>query len=238
MKLDDRPALHLLPALLLITLLAGCASQPKTVKQIDRLDAVDDQKPTLLVMTPDVKYYLVTAGGVSQPHGQWTEAARRHFQNAPLEFAERRGTNLAMLPDDINLGEAEIAYQKLYSAVGLTILTHHYGSLPLPSKQGSFDWSLGNGVKEIGDKYHADYALFSYYRDYQASGGRIAFAMLAALAGVGVGTGAEGGFAALVDLRSGEIVWFNVVQAGSGELREAQSARTVVQQLFADLPER
>ena len=32
----------------------------------------------------------------------------------------------------------------------------------------------------------ADYALFSFYRDFQASGGRMAFAFVAAMAGVGM----------------------------------------------------
>ncbi len=230
---------HIRPlmGILLITLLAGCATQSRTVKQIDRLQAVDQNKPKLLVMTPDVKYYLLTAGGVSQPHGDWTDAARRNFENALVDFAESRGTDLVMIPDDINLDETEIAYQKLYSAVGISILNHYYGVLKLPTKQGSFDWSLGNGVREIGEKYDADYALYSYYRDYQASGGRIAFAVLAAAAGVGISAGSESGFAALVDLRTGDIVWFNLVSAGSGELREPQGAHTVVRQLFEDLPE-
>jgi hypothetical protein len=218
-------------------LLAGCATPSRTVKQIDRLDAVDENNPKLLVMTPDVKYYLLTAGGVSQPHGDWTNAARRNFEDALVKFARGRDTDLVMIPDDINLGETEIAYQKLYSAVGVTILSHYYGALKLPTKQGSFDWSLGSGVREIGEKYEADYALFSYYRDYQASGGRVAFAVLAAVAGVGMATGSESGFAALVDLNTGDIVWFNVVSAGSGELRDSDGAHAVVRQLFKDLPE-
>jgi hypothetical protein len=237
MSLRSRANQRTLIGLILITLLAGCATPSRTVKQIDRLDAVDENNPKLLVMTPDVKYYLLTAGGVSQPHGDWTNAARRNFEDALVKFARGRDTDLVMIPDDINLGETEIAYQKLYSAVGVTILSHYYGALKLPTKQGSFDWSLGSGVREIGEKYEADYALFSYYRDYQASGGRVAFAVLAAVAGVGMATGSESGFAALVDLNTGDIVWFNVVSAGSGELRDSDGAHAVVRQLFKDLPE-
>jgi hypothetical protein len=50
-------------------------------------------------------------------------------------------------------------------------------------------------------------------------------------------TGSESGFAALVDLNTGDIVWFNVVSAGSGELRDSDGAHAVVRQLFKDLPE-
>ena len=50
-------------------------------------------------------------------------------------------------------------------------------------------------------------------------------------------TGSEGGFASLIDLKTGDIVWFNVVMAGSGELRKEKGAVTAVNALFKDLPE-
>jgi hypothetical protein len=217
-----------------ITILIGCVQT--TVRQIDRLESVGDD-PRILVMTPDIKYYLLTAGGVPEPHAEWTMAARENFATALEAFAEERDTNLIMVVDQDELEETEIEYQKLYSAVGSTILINHFGPSKLPSKDGEFNWTLGPGVAVIGDKYDADYALFSYYRDYQASGGRIAFAILAAAAGVGVSTGSEGGFASLIDLKTGNIVWFNVVVAGSGELRDEKGAVTAVNALFKDLPE-
>lgn len=220
---------------LVLVFLSGCAAST-TVKQIDRLDAVDEEKPRVLVMTPDVKYYLLTAGGVPQPHGDWTDAARRNFAEALVQFADARGTDLVQIPESNELDEVQVSYQKLYSAVGMTIIQNHFGPSRLPTKQGSFDWSLGPGVQELGQRYGADYALFSFYRDYQASGGRVAFALLAAAAGVAVPMGAEQGFAALVDLHSGDIVWFNMVNAGAGELRDPGGAHATVQGLFADLP--
>jgi len=106
----------------------------------------------------------------------------------------------------------------------------------LPDNQRRFDWSLGPDVSEIGERYDADYLLFVYYRDYQATGGRVAFAILAAVAGVGVSTGSESGFASLVDLRTGDIVWFNAVAIGGGELSSPTGAAAAVSRLFADIP--
>ena len=225
---------RLVTVLSTMTILIGCVST--TVRQIDQLESVGDD-PRILVMTPDIKYYLLTAGGVPEPHAEWTMAARENFATALQAFAEERDTNLVMVVDQDELEQTEIEYQKLYSAVGSTILINHFGPSKLPSKDGAFDWTLGPGVTVIGEKYDADYALFSFYRDYQASGGRIAFAILAAAAGVGVGTGSEGGFASLIDLKTGDIVWFNVVTAGSGELRNEKGAVTAVNTLFKDLPE-
>jgi hypothetical protein len=120
----------------------------------------------------------------------------------------------------------------------MTILNHQFGMWTLPSKGNGevFDWSLGPGTSVLAEEHDADYGLFVFYRDYQASGGRVAFAILAAAAGVGVSTGSEGGFASLIDLRTGDVVWFNVVGVGAGELRDPEGAAAAVHELFSGIP--
>jgi len=212
-------------------LLAACA--PMTVKQVDRLSTVREN-PRILLMPPDIRYYLLTAGGVPEPHAEWTEAAQANFTEALTQYAASIGSNLKVL-DKRNLSPQEVDYEELHSAVGFTIYNNYFGT-PLPSKNGQFDWSLGPGIREIGENHDADYALFVYYRDYQASGGRVAFAILAAAAGFGTSVGSESGFASLVDLQTGDVVWFNVVSSGSGELRQEEGAAAAVRTLFKDIP--
>jgi len=142
--------------LALLQIVAGCVST-SSVKQIDRLEAVSEN-PKLMVITPDVKYYLLTAGGVPQPHAEWTEAVRINFSNALHIYAFRRGIEIITIDEEDQLTDIEISYQKLYSAVGSSILAHHFGVLKLPTKQGTFDWTLGPGVNVIGNRYSADYA--------------------------------------------------------------------------------
>ncbi len=218
----------------LLIVMSGCAVTPNTVQTVNVLEA-DGEKPRVLLMPPDVRYYLLTAGGVPQPHDEWTTAAETNFRNEVLSFAAAREANIVEADRD-GLSEEEIVYETLHSAVGTSLLIHHYGILKLPSKDGKFDWSLGPGVSTLGDRYGADYALFVHYRDYQASGGRVAFAILAAAAGVGVGMGSESGFASLVDLDTGDIVWFNQVIAGSGELRDVDGAKKTVAKLLDTMP--
>lgn len=214
--------------------LSGCTVTPATVQTVQTLE-VEGDNPRILLMPPDVRYYLVTAGGVTQPHEEWTTAAQTNFRNEVMAFAESREADLVEIDRD-SLTEDEIVYETLHSAVGSSLLIHHYGAMTLPAKAGRFDWTLGPGVASLSDRYDADYALFAYYRDYQASGGRVAFAILAAAAGVGVPMGAETGFASLVDLRTGDIVWFNRVVAGSGELRDQKGAKTTVTNLLGTMP--
>ena len=221
-------------ALAATIILSGCVSTASTVKQIDQLESVGDS-PKIVLMPPDIKYYLLTAAGVPQPHEEWTTAARENFSTAVVEHARSIGSDLdAVNPRD--LSQVEMEYEALHASVGSTLIDHHFGMFKLPAKEGAFDWSLGPGIASIGDDYDADYALFVFYRDYQASGGRVAFSILAAVAGVGIPMGAEQGFASLVDLKSGDVVWFNMVNVGKGELRKKESAAQTVAALFKNMP--
>jgi hypothetical protein len=163
--------------------------------------------PRILLMTPDVKYYLLTAGGVSEPQAEWTEASRKNIVSAIWGY-KARAIQLVILDESSEFDDLQTSYEKLHFAVGRAILTHHYGQFKLPSKGGKLDWSLGPGISAVGENYGADYALFTYYRDYTSSGGRVAFAILAAVAGVGVAGGGGVGFASLVDLKSGDVLSF------------------------------
>lgn len=217
-----------------ILLVSGCAVT-QTAQQIDKLDTVREN-PRVVLMPPDIRYYLLTAGGVAEPHAEWTDAARANFATAIQDYADSIGTDLTLVDPD-NVSPREVQYETLHSAVGVTILINHFGMMKLPSKGGQFDWTLGPEINAIGEEHDADYALFVYYRDYQASGGRVAFAVLAAaVTGAAASTGSESGFASLVDLRTGDIVWFNVVGAGSGELRDPAGAAAAVNTLFKDIP--
>jgi hypothetical protein len=90
-----------------------------------------------------------------------------------------------------------------------------------------------------------DYALFLHAEDSFASGGRVALQVLG-IAGCFVGfcapnIGGAGQFAyaSLVDLRTGKLVWFNVLQAGSqvagikfGDIRTPDGAAVMVERLL------
>jgi len=231
-----RPPIHQFRLFLLagIPLILSACATTQNVQQIDRLESVGEN-PRVLLMPPDIRYYLVTVGGVPEPHAEWTEAARNNFQVAVQNYAASRGTDLETLSDG-DMTPVEVSYSELHRAVGMTALMNHFSAMKLPTKAGNFDWSLGPGVQQIADDHKADYALFVFYRDEQASGGRVAFAVLAAAAGGYMSAGAEYGFASLVDLKTGDIVWFNVVAAGSGELRDPGGAAAAVDTLFRDMP--
>ena len=219
-----------------MTLLGACATT-SSVQQIDRLESVGEDARVIL-MPPDIRYYLLSAGGVAEPHAEWTEAAQSNFLTATMDYAESIGAEIEPI-DKTNMSAEEIRYETLHSAVGLTIMNNYLGMNKLPSKGENFDWSLGPDISIIGDAHDADYALFVHYRDYESTGGRVAMSIMAALiTGYGTVLNVEQGFASLVDLETGDIVWFNRVTAGSGELREADGAASAVSTLFKNIPTR
>ena len=107
----------------------------------------------------------------------------------------------------------------------------------MPTKKNIFDWTLGDGTKAIKDFTGADYALFIHVNDSYSSGGRVVLQLAAALLGVGVNGGQQAGFASLIDLSNGNVVWFNYLQRGVGDLRTETPALITVELLLDSLPD-
>jgi hypothetical protein len=57
-----------------------------------------------------------------------------------------------------------------------------------------------------------------------------------ALLGVGLAGGTQIGYASLVDLKTGQVVWFNNLLRGTGDLREEKSALETVEVLLKGFP--
>lgn len=223
-------------AFLILSVLAGCAAQ-QTHRQTPQLKREAGAIPTIVVMPLDVQLSHLTAGGLEEPNAEWTDAAHQHMR-AALE-AEAKIRQVQLVAFDPERGEPtdrdmSLALVALHRAVGSSVLIHQYMGQPLPSKQGKFDWSLGPSVDSISRAYQADYALFLFVRDSYATAGRIAVIAVAALLGVGVQGGSQVGFASLVDLKSGDIVWFNRLVRAEGDLRTPEAAAQTVKLLVSD----
>ena len=204
----------------------------------------------LLVMRPDVSVGSVTTGGMVEPRADWTEQGRANLIAAlKAQQAERGGNVLIMERRDSLQGiepETIAELERLHYAVGQSIALHRYNNRNLPTKRGKgLDWTLGQDAVRLGQRTGMDYALFLYAEDSFASTGRVALQVLG-VAGclVGfcapnIGGGGQFAYASLVDLRSGEVVWFNVLQAGTqiaginlGDIRKPEGAAQMVDRLL------
>lgn len=222
----------------MVLVVSGCQTAPqRTTTELRRQDI----PPRVVVMPVDVELSSLSAGGVADPNAEWTEAAHRHIATAlEAEGRERRVTFTPFADDRGEPADRELAVDliRLHRAVGESVMIHTYlPALALPSKQGKLDWSLGPDVAAIARSQNAEYALFIYLRDSYASAGRVALMVVGAALGVGVSGGAQVGFATITDLRTGEIVWFNRLVRGYGDLRTADAARESIKALLTAAPQ-
>jgi hypothetical protein len=189
----------------------------------------------LVVVPADLELFSVSGGGVMEPKADWTEAASQHFKTALDSNKQLLGASVVRISEQ-DLDElAEI--NALHGAVAQAIFVHHMvGAVKLPTKNDQLDWSLGDAVKPLKAKTGADYALFTWIRDSYASAERKAAMIAMALLGVGISGGAQVGYASLVDLNNGRVVWFNDLRRGSGDLRDAKEALETVETLLKGFP--
>lgn len=194
----------------------------------------------VLLMPLDVQLFELTAGGLQEPKADWTAAAEIHMHTALKKvLADKKDTLLLYEPPQDDPEKIRLNQQllKLHEVVGGTILVHTYfAGFNLPTKKDNFDWSLGSGVQRINERYDADCALFIFVRDSYASAGRKAVMVLGALAGIGVTGGAQSGFASLVDLETGNVLWFGRLFRTTGDLRTEEPAHEAVMQLLSEIP--
>ena len=189
----------------------------------------------LVVVPADMELFSVSAGGVIEPRADWTEAGQKNFAKGLAAQRDRLGPATSEISTAEFEEFADVA--ALHRAVADAITIHHRGDLKLPTKGRRLDWSLGAAVEPLRAKTGADYALFTWLRDSYASTERKAAMLAMALLGAISLGGEQVGYASLVDLKTGRVVWFNAVNRWSGDLREERSARETVETLLKDFPE-
>jgi hypothetical protein len=221
----------------LLSMVVGCASNIRVAERTDAGAGTD----RVLLISPDVSLSEMTAGGLNEPRADWTAAARLHLSDALAEHLQDHQDVLVSYREPINDPVALHAHEqlvKLHEAVGRAILIHHYSwPFKLPTKENKLDYSLGDGVKVLAEGYDCRYGLFVYLRDSYATAGRIAAMVTAvALGSSGMHLGTQVGFASLIDLETGEVIWFNRLLRQTGDLRTKSSARETVDELLTGFP--
>jgi len=234
-------------ALLASVAVAGCV---QTRQYADVEFAPPHGNYKLLVMRPDVSVGSITTGGLVEPRADWTDSARTKLLAAIRAQQAARGGNVLIMEKRNSLPgvdpEMVAELERLHYAVGSSIALHKYSGAYLPTKRGKgLDWTLGEDAVALGRRTGYDYALFLYAEDSFASTGRVGLQVLG-IAGcfVGfcapnVGGGGQFAYASLADLKTGEVVWFNVVQASSqiagikmGDIRTDEGAAQLVDRLL------
>ncbi|MDP7468303.1 MAG: hypothetical protein QGF13_01635 [Alphaproteobacteria bacterium] len=194
--------------------------------------------PRILVMPVDVEIYEISVGGALELKAEWTERSRNNLEQV-IESALRKNAAVPVtyIPET-KASQDHLQFLKLHGSVGRAIILNHYTpGFALPTKD-SFEWTLGSVFESFQTDVNSDYALFVFMRDHHSSPGRVITGVLTALLfGYVPGTGLQTGFASLVDIKSGEIVWFNrLVKASFGDVRDSTKAQTAIEVLLSEFP--
>jgi hypothetical protein len=226
-----------------------------TLVRRDALDSISGK--TVVVMPLEVEIAELVASGTLEPDAEWSAEGKTHLVRGLESVLQEKSAKVSRYAPPANDPEAERIHaqlQKLHGAVARAILANRFARLlpstsedfdpvmPLPSARKRFDWSLGHNANALRDSQSADYALFVFMRDGFHSGGRVGAMLLGTLVGVAQADPIQAGYASLVDLRSGDVVWFrrSLVQrtpiTTDLDLRDPDGAAEAARMLLANLP--
>ena len=192
----------------------------------------------VIVFRPDVNVGEQTTGGLNETNADWTKEARLALNAALEKELKSRSGEMKLMPELDGEQAALIDdYTRLFKAVADAAIKHKlFSGDRLPTKKDAFDWTMGPGAAKLGELGGGDYGLFFYTHDSYGSVGRKAVQAVGMLIGVGVSSGVHIGYAGLVDLKTGELVWINADVKMGGDVREPEGAEKRVSQLLEDYP--
>lgn len=190
----------------------------------------------VVVVAPlDVELFELGVGGVTEPKADWTADATRHMTDSLRRKASTLGLQARFMESRTADEHAELLH--LHGAVARSISVHHMsGFMKLPTKEDRLDWSFADALRPLQQATGARYVLFTWVRDSYASAGRKAAMVGLAMLGIGVGGGIQQGYASLVDMETGQVLWFNQSISGMGDLRDEKSAEASMDRLLANFP--
>lgn len=229
-------------ALTLVLALSACVqTQPYVATKIRPASG----PARVLLMPVDVAILELSTAGLPLPRADWTSAAQQSLVDAVADTLQSRSATLIRY----RRAEGVVPYAKahfealaLHETVLQTILTYRYTpqqrrQLSLPTKQEGLDWTLGESVAALRADYAADYALFLIYRQATSTPGRALLAAASlALFGFIQPTSQAVGFASLVDLETGDVVWTNLLQSQSLDVNRPDGIHNRGLKLLAGLP--
>jgi len=193
----------------------------------ERAPGVGPLTGNVLLLPVRVEVYEAAPAGVALLKADWTQSSRGYVETAleGLLGASRATIVRYAAPLDPDREDRHRQVLTVQGLVRAAIITHRYGDhFALPSKR-RFEWSLGPAASVLGNDTPATHALFVDLSERRLSRHFVRIGSL----------GDEfAASASVVDLGTGDVVWFNYERSGS--VGTALDALTSVKRLLRDFP--
>jgi hypothetical protein len=231
--------LVVLPSLVFVFFLPGCAPQGAMAKHRIHhtfLEAPEARAPKKFILLPaDITVNELSAGGVTEKVEEWSIKATQNVEKSiRAHIAAKRGVQLVELPPlSGNERENVEQYRALYDQVAYAAFTYGRG---WPHKNERFDYGVGNGLKFLREKTGADAAIFCIGVDSKSTGGRKAAFIFAAAFGVAIPMGTSFLNIGIVDLATGDILWYSYDVSQTMNLDEPIDVDRLVANVLENYP--
>jgi hypothetical protein len=228
--------------LVLILVLTGCASAPRTAAGSFQFL---EPHHRLLVMPPYLQIGSVTAKVEFVPNVEWHEQAVANISQALQARWQDRSVPAQILETPVAQPNLQVLIDELLELsrpVSSAIFLHSYHE-ELPTKAKRLDWSMGEKAKALGELSGHDYALFIVGYSYFGTVGLTALSAGVTVLSCGAtpiciimaGAGPQRTYASLVDLKTGQIVWFNYRSEDFGDFRSFERTGITMERVLATL---
>ena len=220
--------------LVLIFLISSCANYSRTA--IDKLTG-SSSSVKIVVVKPSVDLYEVDAVGSKMLKSEWTMDAMKNVEIAMRDYFDKNNIDVNFYLEDLT--DNQIEYIKLQKVVSGVIQAHVINpdrKLPTKEKEG-LDWTLGSDFRNAFSNLDADYILVLNIRDFFSTGGRVLAQTLRLLLIGSYAPLIQQGYGSLIEVHTGDFVWFDFVQAESfGDTRNKEGAEDAVEKILKNLP--
>ncbi|MDQ5984612.1 MAG: hypothetical protein CSYNP_00307 [Syntrophus sp. SKADARSKE-3] len=221
--------------------LSGCDQTTASYRMHPEFVSRSQSIRSARLVSPDVKIYEISAGGLRELMDDWSAQGKDNLLKLSMDNFKQKGFVASELTPTKDI-EAELEnVRALYRVVSGSIQLHTFGPQLFPEKVKNFDYSIGS-IENILKACNADSLILIHGSDEISTQGRKA--MLAAGAAVTLLTGRSVASqragvtsieVALID-RTGAVLWYKPLK-GQYDLRETDSAKLILSELFKDFPE-
>ena len=160
----------------------------------------------ILVMPPEVIVYLKNAGGNNEPRADWSDLVRNNLTESIYEYMFENAVEVVPYPSE-NLLDEHVEMLGQATVMMDAVELSQFRSRTSTGVGRVYSLS-GESIEAIAD-IGADYVLVTELTSVIASTGRVAVAVLSAVAGVDTVTSSARFRVGLFDLRDGQIIWAN-----------------------------